>query len=111
MIGWSAGFCFLYVGLDRSADGRSTRAALIAAWTSRAAPSMSRLRPNWRVMFVLPTALVDVISVTSAIVPRWRSSGVATLVDMVSGLAPAIDAETLIVAESTCGNGETASLK
>ena len=35
--------------------------------------------------------LVDVISVTSAIVPRWRSSGVATLVAMTSGLAPGID--------------------
>ena len=46
MIGWSAGFCFLYWGFDRSAAGRSTRAATIAAWTSRAAPSMSRFSPN-----------------------------------------------------------------
>ena len=71
---------------------------------------MSRFSPNWSVMPVLPTELVEVISVTSAIVPRWRSRGVATLVAIVSGLAPAIDAETEIVAVSTCGNGETASL-
>jgi hypothetical protein len=55
------------VGLLRSEVGRSTREALIAAWTSRAAPSMSRLRPNWRVTRVLPTELCEVISVTSAI--------------------------------------------
>jgi hypothetical protein len=47
--------------------GRSACAALIAAWTSRAAPSMSRSRPNCRVMRVEPTALDEVISVTSAI--------------------------------------------
>ncbi len=49
---------------------------------------MSRLRPNCRVMRVAPTELIDVISVTSAIGPRCRSSGLATLVATVSGLAP-----------------------
>jgi hypothetical protein len=62
-------------------------------------------------MLVLPTELEEVISVTSAIVPRWRSRGVATVVAMVSGLAPGMDADTEIVAESTAGNGDTASLK
>jgi hypothetical protein len=41
-------------------------------------------------MLVLPTLLVEVISVTSAMVPRCLSSGVATVVAMVSGLAPAM---------------------
>ena len=42
-------------------------------------------------------------------VPRWRSSGVATLVAMVSGLAPGICAWTEIVGKSTSGSGETGS--
>ena len=83
----------------------------MAACTSRAAPSMSRLRPNWRVTLVLPTELEEVISVTSAIAPRWRSRGVATVVAIVSGLAPGIEADTEIVADSTCGNGETGSFR
>src|SRR5208282_5655183 len=111
MIGASAGLTLWYVGFWRRLVGRSTRAATIAAWTSRAAPSMSRLRPNCSVMLVLPTVLEEVISVTSAIVPRWRSRGVATVVAIVSGLAPAMLAETVIVAESTWGNGDTASLE
>ena len=52
---------------------------------------------------MLPTELEEVISVTSAIAPRWRSSGVATVVAITSGLAPGMDAETVIVAVSTCG--------
>jgi hypothetical protein len=60
---------------------------------------------------VLPTELDEVISVTSAIVPKWRSRGVATLLAIVSGLAPAIDAETVIVGKSTWGSGDTGSLK
>ena len=51
---------------------------------------MLRLRPNCRVMRVEPTVLCEVISVTSAMTPRWRSSGVATVVAIVSGLAPGI---------------------
>ncbi len=58
---------------------------------------MSRLSANCSVMRVEPTVLDDVISVTSAMTPRYRSSGVATLVAIVSGLAPAICALTTIV--------------
>jgi len=50
---------------------------MIAACTSRAAPSMSRLMSNCSVIRVEPTELDDVISVTEAIAPRCRSSGVA----------------------------------
>src|SRR5471030_1591730 len=96
MIGASAGFTLRYVGLERSAVGRSTRAALIAACTSRAAPSMSRLRSNCRLMRLEPEPLVEVISLTPEMTPRWRSRGVATLLAIVSGLAPAMLADTEI---------------
>ncbi len=52
---------------------------------------------------------LDVISVTPAMRPSWRSSGVATDVAMVSGLAPGSDAWTTMVGKSTCGRGETGS--
>ena len=48
---------------------------------------------------------------TSAICPRCRSSGSATLVATVSGLAPGNCACTEMVGKSTCGSGETGSLK
>ena len=51
----------------RSAAGRSAREALIAAWTSRAAPLMSRLMLNCRLILAEPSELDDVISLTSAI--------------------------------------------
>src|ERR1700676_2151494 len=82
----------------------------MAACTSRAAPSMSRFNPNCNVIRAEPTELCDVISVTSAIEPRWRSSGLATLVATVSGLAPGKVAWTEMVGKSTCGNGATGSL-
>src|ERR1700742_1870816 len=58
-----------------------------------------------------PTVLDEVISVTSAICPRWRSRGLATVVATSSGLAPGNVARTEIVGKSTCGSGETGSLK
>ena len=67
MIGASAGLTLRYVGLPGRLAGRYVRAALIAASTSRAAPSISRLRSNWMVMDVLPSVLAEVISVTPAI--------------------------------------------
>ena len=83
------------------------RAALIAACTSLAAPSMSRLRSNCSVIRVEPSELEDVISVIPAIRPSERSRGVATEEAIVSGLAPGRDADTEIVGKSTCGSGET----
>src|SRR5579863_5314696 len=58
-------------------------------------------------MPVWPNELAEVISVTAAIRPNWRSRGVATADAMISGLAPGSDAETLMVGKSTCGNGDT----
>jgi hypothetical protein len=97
--------------LLRSAVGRSARDALIAAWTSRAAPLMLRLMPNCRLMRAEPSELDEVISVTSAIWLRWRSSGLATVVATSSGLAPGSVACTEMVGISTSGSGETGSLK
>src|SRR5262249_27457495 len=74
-------------------------------------PLMSRPRPNCKVMRVDPTVLDEVISVTSAICPRCRSSGLATVVATSCGLAPGSVACTEMVGKSTCGNGETGSLK
>ena len=65
---------------------RSTRE--IAACTSWAAASMSRLRVNCRVICVAPMLLEEVIDSTPAMVENSRSSGVATAVAMVVGLAP-----------------------
>ncbi len=79
----------------------------MAADTSRAAASILRLRSNCRVMLVEPRVLDEVISVTDAMRPNWRSSGVATLDAMVSGLAPGSPALTWMVGKSTCGNGDT----
>src|ERR1700726_4053498 len=60
-------------------------------------------------MLVDPSELVDVISVTLAMRPNCRSSGVATAEAIVSGLAPGRLAETFIVGKSTFGKGETGS--
>ncbi len=73
----------------------------MAACTSRAAASMSRSRSNCSVMLVDPRALDEVISVTAAMRPNCRSSGVATEEAMVSGLAPGKPALTEMVGKST----------
>ena len=94
--GAAAGLALRYVGLLRRVDGRSARAALMAPWTSRAAESICRFRSNCSVTRVEPVLLLDVISLTPAMTASRRSSGVATLDAMVSGLAPGSDALTEI---------------
>src|ERR1700761_5598028 len=79
----------------------------MAACTSRAAPSMSRLMSNCSTTWVEPTELREVICVTSAMAPRCRSSGVATVFDITSGLAPAMLALTTMVGRSMFGSGAT----
>jgi hypothetical protein len=69
---------------------------------------MSRERSNCSTTDVLPNPLDEVISVTPAIRPNWRSRGVATADAMVSGLAPGSAALTTIVGYATCGSGATA---
>src|ERR1700733_959081 len=81
----------------------------MAACTSRAAASMSRLKSNCKVTLEDPRLLDEVISVTAAMRPNCRSRGVATEEAIVSGLAPGKEALTEMVGKSTCGNGDTGS--
>src|ERR1700753_3850228 len=60
-------------------------------------------------MDVVLRGLDEVICVTPAMRPNWRSSGVATEEAMISGLAPGSCAATVMVAKSTCGNEATGS--
>ena len=99
MIGESAGLTFRYVGLLGMLAGRFARAALMAACTSRAAPSMFRVKSNCIVIEVEPRSLAEVISVTPAMWPSCRSSGAATEDAMISGLAPGSEAPTVIPLE------------
>src|SRR5271157_3963260 len=55
----------------------------------------------------VPRVLLEVISVTPAMWPNWRSKGVATEEAMISALAPGKPAPTEMVGKSTCGSGET----
>src|SRR5687768_4824648 len=107
MTGWSAGFTFWYVGGVGMSGGRSRAALAIAACTSWAAASMLRVRLNWIVICVNPSALVDVIESMPAMVVNWRSSGVATAAAIVSGLAPGTVADTWMVGKSTLGRSFT----
>ena len=109
MMGASAGLTLRYVGLLGRFEGSWPAAALMADWTSRAAPLMSRDRSNWSATPVEPRKLAEVISVTAAMRPSWRSSGVATAEAIVSGLAPGSAADTMTVGKSTCGSGATGS--
>ena len=90
-------------GIDGRSLGRSVSEALIAACTSRAAPSILRLRSNCTVMLVEPSEETEVISVTPAMVPRLRSSGAATVAAMMAGSAPGRLADTRMVGSSTFG--------
>src|SRR5690242_1605479 len=105
--GASDGLTLWYHGLLGRFAGSCPRAALIAACTSRAAASMLRDRSNWSVTLAEPSELVDVISVTPAILPNCRSRGVATADAIVFGSAPGRPALTLIVGNSTWGSGDT----
>src|SRR5690625_6684747 len=83
------------------------RAALMAAWTSRAALLISRSISNINVTRLDPSELRERISLIPEIEPRACSNGVATLEAMVCGLAPANCADTEIMGKSTCGKGAT----
>ncbi len=109
MIGASDGLALRYVGRLGIPLGSRLCAALIAACTSRAAPLISRSKLNSMMMRVLPSELDEVISLTPAMRPSERSSGVATDEAMVSGEAPGSEALIMITGKSTCGSGATGS--
>ena len=81
----------------------------IAACTSAAAASISRLRSNCSTIELLPSVLVALISLTPGMVSNCLTSGVVTDVAMVCGEAPDSDEETLIVGKSTFGRAATGS--
>ena len=56
-------------------------------------------------MLLDPSDEREVICVMPAMAPSARSSGVATVAAMVSGLAPGSAALTEMVGNSTCGSG------
>src|SRR3989440_8816007 len=89
--------------------GSSVPVFAMAACTSWPAASMLRSSVNWIVMFVTPSALVEVIESMPAIVLNCLSSGVATAEAIVSGLAPGRFAITWIVGKSTFGRSLTGS--
>ena len=91
------------VGSVGMSEGRSLSAALSAACTSRAAPSILRDRSNCTVMREEPSDDTEVSSVTPEISASRRSSGAATVAAMVLGSAPGRLAVTLMVARSMLG--------
>ncbi len=103
MIGAADGLTLRMAGKVGRSPGRSVAAALRAACTSRAAPSMLRSRSNWMVMRVDPSELDEVISVTPGISPSRRSSGAAMVAAITVGSAPGRLAETRMVGYSTDG--------
>ena len=96
-------------GLPGIPAGNSPRTTLIAACTSRAASSKLRSRSKVNTTWVEPWLLDDEIEVMPLILPKARSSGVATVLAILSGLAPGKLAVTLITGKSTCGRGATGS--
>ena len=89
--------------------GRRRCARVSAACTSCAAASMLRPRTNCRVICVVSCPLIEDIVSRPAMVENSRSSGSATLVAMVSGLAPAKLAKTVMTGKSTRGMAATGS--
>src|SRR5689334_13794852 len=105
--GWSAGFTLLKEGGAGMSLGNDLPDCEIAACTSRAAPSISRLKLNCSVIEVLPGALFEVIESRPAMVENCFSRGKATEAAMVSAFAPGRPACTLMVGYSTLGRSLT----
>src|SRR5438876_5228548 len=103
MIGESAGLDLRKDGGEGMPAGSKGMASLIAVWTSTAAPSMSRLKSNCRVIWEDPIEFEEIMESSPAIPVNCRSRGVATADAMVSGLAPGRLAKTEMVGKSTVG--------
>ena len=88
MIGWSFGLVLENVGGEGRSIGRLPVACVIAVCTSVAAASMLFSSTNWSVRLVCPWLLLEVTSSSPLICMNCRSSGVAMLLAIVSGLAP-----------------------
>ena len=105
--GKSPGFTLRKNGGVVISTGRRRAATVSAVCTSSAAPSMLRLRSNWTVIVVMPSAEVEVSALMPAMVESWRSIGEATEAAIVSGLAPGSVAVMEMVGKSTAGSAET----
>jgi hypothetical protein len=93
----SPGFTLRNEGGVGMPGGSRGMASAMAVSTSTVAPSMSRSRVNWRVIWVDPMELLEIMESRPAIMVNWRSRGVATAEAMVSALAPGRLAETVRV--------------
>src|ERR1017187_7327551 len=102
-MGKSAGLTLRKKGRE-GMEGSRGSAAAIAVCTSWAAESMLRLRLNCKVTLVELMELLEFMLSIPEIVANWRSRTVATVVAMVSGLAPGSEAETDMVGKSTLGS-------
>ena len=107
MIDESAGLTLRNDGGVGMSGGSCRAAVAMAVCTSCAAASMLRSSENCSVICAVPSALVEVIESSDAMVENCFSSGVATAVAIVSGLAPGNDALTEMVGKSTAGKSET----
>lgn len=109
MTGIAEGLNFRYVGVCVISVGSALRAALMAACTSRTAPSMSRSRSNCSTICDEPCELCEVTCSSPAIEPNARSSGAVTVFATVSASAPASWALTMMTGKSTDGRAATGS--
>src|SRR5439155_26175210 len=80
--------------------GSKGMASPIAVWTSTAAPSISRLKSNCKVIWQDPIEFEELMECSPAIPVNCRSSGVATADAIASGLAPGRLAKTEMVGKS-----------
>ena len=94
--GASAGLTLRYDGGSVMSCGSERVARNSAACTSTAAASILRPSSNSSVNDVLPRMLVELMVFSPGIVANCFSSGSATEVAIVSGLAPGRRAETLM---------------
>src|SRR6266850_4630420 len=107
MMGMSDGLLLRKEGGLGMPGGSSGVASLMAVTTYTDAPSMLRVRSNWRVTWVAPSVLIEVIESRPAMALNCRSSTVATEDAMVDGDAPGRLAVTLSVGKSTLGRSAT----
>ena len=92
-------------------EGSCGMAALMAACTSRAASLMSVSKSKCSTTCAALWLLDELMPFTPDTPIMARSSGVATVADMLSGLAPGKLARTTMVGISACGKAATGKRK
>src|SRR2546421_11876258 len=102
-IGDSPGLTLRKLGGTVISTGSRRWATVRAVCTSRAAPSILRLRLNKMTIWVRPSVETDVIELMPAMVDICRSIGAATATAMFSALAPGKVAVTVMDGKATAG--------